>query len=333
MKFGPMHQFYTCLAVLLGMFVFVVPAQSRSRENRARGEIESLDTLAQTVTILPDTGTVSMTLHVGFATVIRRNGRRALFTSLRPGDLVEASYDPLSLKAGSIIARLNMLQLKGCLCALDAERRVLTVRNQADDQEVEIQVSEEAAIRSRGQNVTLAGLSVGDLLDVRYHPETRLALRLESRLNLVDLRAGLVAVDPRAGILVVKKSVQASEMAFCLDPACVIIRLGLPSSLAGLHAGDLLEMKYNPITMAAWRIEARQYIVEARGVAGRVDPKEGTFTIHRMQTGSLLTLLVDQSTVITRLGSPASLAELASGNQVEAHYNPINLLVYRIRFS
>ena len=333
MRNNPMQKLLTCLAVLLGMLWFVIPTHARSRENRVHGEIEALDTLAQTVTILSEPGETSLTLLVGFSTVIRRNGRRALFTSLRPGDLVEASYDHASLKADSLDARINMLQIKGCLCALDAERRVLTVRNQVDNEEVEIEVDATAVIRSRSQYVELAALRVGDLVDVRYHPETRLALRLDSRLNLVDLRAGLVAVDPRAGILVVKKSVQSSELAFCLEPSCVITRLGLPSSLAGLREGDLLEMQYNPITMAAWRIEARQYIIEARGVAGRVDAQAGALTIHRMQTGSLLTLLVDQGTVITRLGMPASLAELISGNQVEAHYNPVSMLVYRIRFS
>lgn len=333
MRINPIQKLLTCLAVLLGMLWFVVPAHARSRENHTRGEIEALDMLAQTVTILPEPGAPSLTLLVGFTTTIRRNGRRALFTSLRPGDLVEVSYDLASLKAVSLDARVNMLQIKGCLCALDAERRVLTVRNQADNQEVEIEVDTTAVIRSRSQNVELTALRVGDLVDVRYHPETGLALRLDARLNLLDLRAGLVAVDPRAGILVVKKSVQSSEMAFCLDPSCVITRLGLPSSLAGLREGDLLEMKYNPITMAAWRIEARQYIIEARGVAGRVDARAGELTIHRMQTGSLLTLLVDQGTVITRLGMPASLAELTSGSQVEAHYNPVSMLVYRIRFS
>jgi phage terminase large subunit-like protein len=71
-----------------------------------QGTIAAVDTVANTVTITPQKGGANVVLNVDSTTRIKRNGVVATLAALQVGDKIEASYNPVSMLAGSISAEL-----------------------------------------------------------------------------------------------------------------------------------------------------------------------------------------------------------------------------------
>ncbi|MGC8855740.1 MAG: DUF5666 domain-containing protein [Anaerolineae bacterium] len=144
------------------------------------------------------------------------------------------------------------------------------------------------------------------------------------------LKGVIAAIDTTAGTLTVTPAKGGADVIITVTPTTRIKRQGKPATLADLQVGDRVEIKYNPATGVAEKIEAKMNVVKVRGVIAAVDTTASTVTITPALGGADITLLVDANTMIKRFGLPATLADLVVGDNVQADYNPITLLAYRI---
>jgi hypothetical protein len=112
-----------------------------------------------------------------------------------------------------------------------------------------------------------------------------------------------------------------------------MIRLHLPTgetagTLADLQTGLRAEAAFDPVSFAAFRIEAapadgggqgQRQVSHVEGTVGAVDAEAGTITINP-RSGSPVALTTDSSTRITRNGAAATLADVKAGDHAAAEY-------------
>jgi hypothetical protein len=322
------------LLVVVGLLASAAPAFAAgvgpddSHHGEVKGTISAVDAAAGTLTITPRTGS-PLALTIGATTQIKRVGKMATAAALKVGDLAQVKYDTTTKLASKIDARLNIASLKGTISAVDATAGTLTVKKLVGGAEVSLSIDSGTAIRRNGKLATSADLRVADMVEVKYNPVTHLAYRIQAKLFLVNLNGVISALDSSARTMTVK-GMTGTETMLTVDPSAFIKRLGKTATLAELKVGDKVEIKYNPITKIAYRIEAKLNLVSTYGAISAVDAAAGTISVLNPITNVSLALAVDPAAVITRMGKIVTLAELQVGERVEVKYNPLTLVAYKI---
>ncbi|MEI7844261.1 MAG: DUF5666 domain-containing protein [Chloroflexota bacterium] len=317
--------------VILGLFAAATPTFAKSSPvKEIKGLISAVDLATQSITITQKYGSAGVTIKVNTTTSIKRSGLRVTLSSLQVGDLVEAKYNFGTKLASKIEAKLNLVELKGVISAVDSSAGTLTVKNPKSAVEVTITVDATTLIKRLGLRVNLDALQVSDLVEAKYNPITGLANKIEAKLNTVEIKGSVSAVDLDLGTLTVKNIVNGREVTLTVDASTYIKRLGLLATLNDLQVGDLAEVKHNPVTLQAYKIEAKLYQVGLKGSLVASDVDLGTLTIKNLINGTEVLLSPVATALIYRLGLPVTLADLQVGDLLEVKYNPVTLQVYRI---
>jgi phage terminase large subunit-like protein/Ni,Fe-hydrogenase maturation factor len=294
------------------------------------GVISAIDTTGSTLTVTPKTGGPDVVLKVDSSTGIKRNGKTATLADLQLGDRVEARYNPVTMLATKIFARLNLVGLSGVISAIDPIGSTLTVTPKGGGADVVLKVDSATIIKRNGKTATLADLQLGDRVEARYNPVTMLAANISARLNLVPLSGVISAIDPIGSTLTVTPKKGGADIVLKVDSATIIKRNGISATLADLQVTDRVEAKYNPVSMLAASINARQTLAEVEGTISAVDTGAGTVTVTPEKGGADVVLKVDSATIIKRNGITATLADLQVTDQVEAKYIPVSMLAVKI---
>jgi hypothetical protein len=107
-------------------------------------------------------------------------------------------------------------------------------------------------------------------------------------------------------------------------------------ALSRLHVGNTVDASFSPsasrgFSGTAGDVDDDMGFAEVSGTVAAVDTTVGTISIASHDGGSTVILNVDSTTVITRNGAPATLADLLFGDQVEAKYNSATMLASSIK--
>jgi hypothetical protein len=140
-----------------------------------------------------------------------------------------------------------------------------------------------------------------------------------------ELTGVISAIDTSVSTLSVTPKTGGTDVVFKVDSSTVITRLYHTATLADLQVGDRVEVKYDPSTMLASRIEAQLNLVNLVGLVYAVDTGAGTLTVLPHKGGANVVLKVDSTTLIKRNGKPVTLADIQLGNRIQARYNPVTL--------
>lgn len=233
------------------MLAFRVKAEFKA--GKVKGMIAAVDTAASTVTITPRKGGADVTLNVDANTVIKRKGPATL-ADLQVGDKIEAKYDPATMLALKIEAEFKLAKVKGTIAAVDAAAGTLTITPKKGGADVTLNVDASTYIKRNGQPATLADLVVGDRVEAKYNAATMLAVKI-SASNLLEIKGTIAAVDAAAGTLTVTPMDGSPDVTFTVDANTRIERFDAPATLADLLVGDPVEVKYDPATMLAFKVE------------------------------------------------------------------------------
>ena len=245
------------LFIVFGMLASATPAFADSRGTELKGSIAAVDIVASTVTVTPSRGGANVTLVVNASTYLRRLGRTATIADLQVGDLVEAKYTPGTLVASKIEAKLNLVELKGSIAAVDTAANTVTVTSSRGGASVTLVVTASTYIKRLGRAATIVDLQVGDLVEAKYSPVTLQASSIEAELNLVELKGSVVAVDAVAGSLTVTPYRGGASVTLTVNASTYITRRGVSVTLASLLVGDRVEAKYLAGTMLASKVEVK----------------------------------------------------------------------------
>lgn len=309
----------------------------------ARGVFTGLNAASDVITMATLNGTRSF--RVGGSTLIVRNGAPATVQGLAQGDalLVHASTAPGS-KAGTIALAADIAadgteedEVEGTITTLAGQDVTITPRSGSA---VTVHVADSTVIKisdaSGPHPGTLADLAVGMKAEADYDPVSLVADHIharaaeqhqeeaEGKVTAVDATAGTISIDPEHG----------SEVVLHSDSATRISRNGAVATLADIKVGDSAEARYDAATLLASRIEARSGnpTPQPRGeVEGRVAAVDGNSLTITPEHGGPVTLTVDASTRFFVRGTPATLADVHTGQRVEASYDKTTLLAAVVR--
>ena len=296
-------------------------------EAKVTGTISAVDAASGDVTIALDTGG-TVTIKATSKTEIEVNGEEASLADLAVGTRVKAEYDVETKVASEIEARAAAkvqaeAEVHGTIKAADAaaHKVVLTLR---DGSSLELTTDANTVIRVGGQVSAEADLKAGMAVEVRYRPDTNLALRIntpgkseasaEGTLQAVDVAASTITIAVRAQERIVLKV--GADTQIKVD--------GAASTLADLatKTGAHVSAKYNAETRAASAVNVQtQGKASVSGALKAVSIAGRTVTIATA-SGDLV-LKVTGESKITVGRSASTLAGLLGllGSNADVTYN------------
>ena len=329
MKYKFVHVLITALLVF-GALVTVQPVFAHSTGTTLVGVVSAVDTVGSTLTVTPKAGGADVILKVDSTTVITRLHKTAALADLQLGDRVEVQYDPSTMLASRVGAELNLVDLTGLVAAVDTVGGTLTVMPKNGGANVVLKVDPTTLIMRNFKPAALADIQLGDLVLAKYNAANMLATRIFAQFYLADLTGLVTAVDTTANTLTVMPKNGAANVVLKVDPTTVIKRSGTPAALADIQPGDMVQAKYNAVTLLAAKISAQPYLADLTGLVQAVDTTANTLTVMPKKGGANVVLKVDTTTVIKRSGTPAALADIQLGDLVFAKYNVVTLLAAKI---
>jgi hypothetical protein len=110
---------------------------------------------------------------------------------------------------------------------------------------------------------------------------------------------------------------------------------GVRIRLANLHVGNQVNASFTPSTTSgvpgtADDVDDNEGQNDISGTVAAVDTTLNTVSIATEDGGSTVILTVNSSTVITRNGAPATLADLIFGDKIEAQYDSATMIASSI---
>jgi hypothetical protein len=325
---------------LLGLALpAMAAAASGGRPATVSGQIVSLSTAAQTLTVQTGDGTQAV-FHVTPASHLWRNGSSVGLAGLALRDAVlTAQVDRRTLRVATLRARgPAVTTTRGSLLSLDSTLQSLSVSTPAGPRDFLLAPS--TLFVRNGHAATAADLTARDSLLVHalvgstaepvaadVEADGPEAAEVEGTITAVS--GGDVTITPEHGPAV---TVHVNDS--------TLIRLHsaggeTTGTLADLKTGMKAEAGFDPVSFVALRIEAKPadgghgHQAHVEGTVGAVDAGAGTITINP-RTGAPVSLTTSSSTRITRNGAAATLADLKAGDRVAAQYDPTTKVATRI---
>lgn len=149
----------------------------------------------------------------------------------------------------------------------------------------------------------------------------------------------VIAMNRRTHVMTVRTSLGTRVKLKYNSTTTKIYRNGVLLSLRRLHVGNKVDAAYTPSTTSttiagtATTTDDDMGLFEVSGTVAAIDTTStpNTISIATAYGGSTVILKVNSSTVITRNGAPATLADLAFGDQVEAKYDSNTMIASFIK--
>jgi hypothetical protein len=320
--------FITTMLVVFGMLASASPVFAHGHGSELKGTIAAIDTTASTVTVTPKKGGADVVLNVDASTRIKRDGKSATLADLQPGDMVEAKYDPATMLASKIEAKIKKSELHGIISAVDTTANTFTVTPHKGGADITLNVDASTMIKRDGKPATLADLQLGDKVEAKYYSSSMIAIKVEARQNWVNLNGTITAVDTTANTVTVTPQKGGADIVLNVDANTIIKRYCAPATLADLLVGDKVHARYNPITFLASKITVD--FPELEGVISAVDAVAGTLTVTPHHGGADVTFNVDANTKIELNKTHVTLADLLVGDRVEVQYDTATMLASEI---
>ncbi len=317
-------------------------AASGGRPATVSGQIVSLSTAAQTLTVQTGDGTQGV-FHVTPASHLWRNGSSVGLADLALRDTVlTAQVDRRTLRVATLRARgPAVTTTRGGLAAIDPTLQSLSVSTPAGARD--FLLTPATLFVRNGHAATAADLTASDSLLVHalvgataepvaadVEADGPEAAEVEGTISAVS--GGDVTITPEHGAAV---TVHVNDS--------TLIRLHsaggeTTGTLADLKTGLKAQAGFDPVSFLALRIEAEPAEggggggepAHVEGTVGAVDGGAGTITINPRDGGAAVSLTTSTSTRITRNGAAATLADLKAGDQVAAEYDPATRIATRI---
>jgi len=325
------------VSVLISSFTFAGPAfAAGQRRSRARGALVALDTSMQTLTIAPKRGP-AVQVKVDQTTSIKRRGRTIDFNTLNVGDNATVSYDPATQIASSVSDTTGQYEIHGTIEAVDAAASTLTVASEEGGNSVTLTADANTVITRNHVTATLADLMVGDKVEARYDSATMLASKIDAESEDGEMHGTVSAVDTAANTVTITPEGGGEDVVLTVSESTVIKRDDTVITLADLVVGDLVEAKYDTVTMIASKIEVEvgegdndEDESEIHGTIAAIDTAASTVTITPEGGGEDVVLTVNDETIIKRGDVAITFADLIVGDYVEAKYDPATMVAIKI---
>jgi len=319
------------LCALILMMVLNRPRKAAviTKPDTLRGTVSDVFAMSRELGVSPAVGGAVKRFQIKDQDKISINGEQHLFEVLEKGDVVEiiTTVDPVSHNiAHDIHATRPGKFAGGELRSRDDALRTIVMEDKANHQELKIFVPANVKIlmnaeaNFRGKPVTLATLSVGDRLNVRYDYEEasgNVANRLEA-LRQVEL-SGVLAEDFDGHALsIVNEKQQVVKLPFAAQ--YVITINGQPAAKpSSLKRGDRVKVKHDNYIVEV----VAQRTLAGGGVVQQIGYESQTVNVAE-EGGQKMTYLAGPQCKITLGDETVALDALRPGDKVKIEHEAID---------
>ena len=229
----------------------------------------------------------------------------------------------LMLLAAMACAPSDIQLIEGILQNVDSVNGEITIVTK-DGKTVTLTIATQAPIETEGASSALETLELGASLEVEVDGDGRVAQRIEVRQAKVE---GVIVEI--AGDEVTLESDRGRRVTVRVtDRTRIELEDDFPGTLADLQVGAEVEVKFDPDSKVAFRIDAEEEEAEIEGVVVEVSGNEVTIETER---GRKLTLVVgDRTRIELEDNFPGTIADLRVGAEVEAKFDPYTRTAYKI---
>ena len=213
--------------------------------------------------------------------------------------------------------------VEGILQNVDSASGEITIVTQ-DGKTVTLTLATEAPVETEGASSALETLEIGASVEVEVDEDGSVAERIEARQSKVE--GAIVEIE---GDEVTLESDRGRRVTVRVtDRTRIKLEDDFPGTLADLRVGAVVEVKFDPDSKVAFKIDAEEEEAEIEGVVVEVSADEVTIETER---GRKLTLVVgDRTRVELEDDFPGTIADLQVGAEVEAKFDPFTRTAYKI---
>jgi len=220
----------------------------------------------------------------------------------------------------------------GTIVSLSPATRTVTIQN-GDGTQVMLRASDRSVLKRNGKAVRFSALALRDQASVQFQRST--IGRLDASGPVLDSARGVfTAFDSTSGLL--SMATVGGARSFRIDSKTLIVRNGAAATAQGLAHGDalLVHSASAPTGTIAVAADIEADGPEEEDVEGTITTIAGQDVTITPEHGSAVTVHVAASTVIKLTDATgthtATLADLATGMQAEADYDPVSLVADHI---
>ena len=316
---------YRVLAMLTPLILLAALACEGLEAELVRGILQDIDTVNGEITITTNDGkTITLNIDTAASVATESDGSslQSSFETLEPGTSVEVELDDDGNGVRGIVARLA--QAKGTLVAIEGNE--VTVESLRGHQAT-VLVTEQTRIRLEddfpGQ---LADLTLGSEVKIKFDPVTRVAFKIDTEDEEAKIKGSIV--EAVADQVIVETS-RGRRLTLAIgDRTRVELGHDLPGTYADLRVGDQVEVKFDPFTRMAYKIEVEERESKVKGVISELEGDQVTIDT---ELGRSLTLAVGRQTRIELADDfPGTYEDLQVGDRVEARFDSVARAAFRI---
>ena len=313
------------LAVLAPVVLMAAAACTTSEQELIEGILQNVDSVNGEITIVTKDGR-TVTLTIATEAPVEAEGASPALEGLELGATLEVEVD----EDGQIALRIDARQAKieGTITEIDGNK--VTVETERGLRRT-ITVTEDTRIElDEDFPGTLADLQLGMEVKVKFDPDSLVAFRFdtEEEEEKAEVEGTIVVI---AGSEVTIETERGRRLTVTVgDGTRIELEEDLPGTLENLLVGIEVEVKFDPFTRSAFKIEVEE--VEEEELEGTVVAASGSTLTIETEDGRRLNLTVGDGTRIELEDEdfPGTLEDLQVGVEIEAKFDQATMRASKI---
>lgn len=214
-------------------------------------------------------------------------------------------------------------RLEGILQNVDTINGEITM-SLKDGRVVTLTIATDAPVETEGASSTLETLEPGASIEVEVNEDGQVVQHINARLA----KAEGVVVEIDGKEITVETERGRRVTVIVTERTRIELEDDLPGTLADLHVGAEVEVKFDPDSRVAFKIDTEEEEAEIEGIIVEIDGEEVTVETER---GRRLTLIISKHTRIELEDHlPGTLADLQKGVEVEVKFDPFTRTALKI---
>jgi len=227
--------------------------------------------------------------------------------------------------------------LEGVIQNVDSLNGEITIVTK-DGKTVTLTIATEAPVETDGASSSLETLEPGSHVEVEVDEDGQVATHIKSRQAKIEgviVPGGIVQLDDGTTEVTIETERGHRRTVLVTDSTRIKLEEDFPGTPADLHVGAEVEVKFDPDSRVAFRIDAEGEEAKIEGVivpGGIVQLDDGTTEVTiETERGRKLALVVGPSTRIELEDDfPAIPADLREGQEVGVKFDPFTRKALRI---
>ncbi|MFQ5873027.1 MAG: DUF5666 domain-containing protein [Dehalococcoidia bacterium] len=305
----------------MALTLLVAIACTPSEAALLKGILQNVDAVNGEITIVTKDGK-TLTLTIATEAPVETDGASSALETLEPGTTVGLELD----EDGQVVRRIEARQAKVEGIIVRIEGNQITVET-ARDRTRTVTVTDRTRIELEDDFPGVLGdLGVGQQVEVKFDIESLVVFKIDTEEEEAEIEGVVVQLD--GGQLTIETERGRRLTLAVGDRTRIEVEDDLPGTYADLQVGVEVEVKFDPFTRTAFKIELEEEEAEIEGVVVGVNGEEITI---ETDGGRRLTMAVDDRTRIELEDDlPGTYADLQIGEEVKVKFDPFSRTAFKI---